>query len=85
MNKYFQKTRKKLGQGIRSLTKMEKKGTDQLFSNQDTQRFIVLHFGTGNESDYQGIVSFLHNQIKHNPNQYSLGTSFFSITFEKTY
>jgi hypothetical protein len=73
MTKYFQKTKKKLGQGIKSLTKFEKRKTDDLFSKDDTQRFLILHFGTGNESDFLGITDFLLNEIKMDNNHYSLG------------
>jgi hypothetical protein len=73
MSKYFQKTKKKLGQGIKSLTKMESKTTDQLFWDSDTQKFLVLHFGTGNEVDYKGITSFLSDEVKLLPSAYNLG------------
>ena len=75
MTKYFQKAKKKLGQGIKSLTKIEKKKTNELFTSEDTQRFIILHFGTGSEADFNGIQQFLGQQVNLNQNTYSLGNN----------
>jgi len=61
MNKYILKLNKKLGQAISTLVKVEKMSFEQLVSNEETGRFIVVHFGQGTEEDYIGLKDFLHH------------------------
>lgn len=59
MSKFLFKLNKKLGQGIRTLTKVEKRKLEDLTTKENTKNYIIIHFGVGNELDFMTIKNFL--------------------------
>lgn len=59
MSKYFSKLGKKLAQAIKTLIWVEERNLSELICEEITKKFIVVHFGVGTESDYEGVLSFL--------------------------
>ncbi len=53
------KLNKKLGQAISTLTKVEKLNFDQLITDEETNRYIIVHFGQGTEDDYNVVKKFI--------------------------
>ena len=59
MSKFLFKLNKKIGQGIKTLTKVEKRKIDQIITKNKTNNYIIIHFGPGNELDFITIKNFL--------------------------
>jgi hypothetical protein len=66
MTKKLFKLNKKLGQGLATLIKVEKKPLDQIITKLETTSFIIVHFGDGREEDYLKIKEFLDQKITLN-------------------
>lgn len=73
MSKILRKAKKKLGQGLATLKKQEKRDIKNLISQKDTNNFIVLHFGVGNENDFATVSSYLENKIKFSKEHFQFG------------
>lgn len=52
------KINKKLTQGVKVLTNIEKKSWEELVSKNPTKNLFVLHFGSGDEEDFLGVSNF---------------------------
>ena len=63
MAKEIFKLNKKLGQGLNTLYKAEQIKIEHFLSNENTNRFILLHFGDGRENDFE-VISNLLKEIK---------------------
>lgn len=59
MKRYIFKLNKKLGQGLSTLTKIEKREVDHLVSPSLTPRFLLVYFGLGTEEDFNTLRSFV--------------------------
>ena len=61
LKKKIQKFQKKIAQLSKTLTKKEKKPLEQIFSENQTQKLILMHFGTGSQEDKECIKTLLNS------------------------
>lgn len=59
MSKNLFKINKKLGKGLATLCKVEKRDLKELISNSPSNNFIFIHFGVGTETDFSTVKKFI--------------------------
>ena len=59
MSKFLFKLNKKLGQGLATLKKVEKRELEELITAEKTPNFVFMHFGLGTETDFATVKEFI--------------------------